>query len=480
MAQSWSCVLKLYNGLLAMIAPSHKDIVQEPLLSEIVNRVIIIDDTEADIKHLRDVLEPEDITVEGYLPEQLKGKLFKRSRQLIFMDLYLNRNLKLNQNIDKIINILSTNLSESFGLYGLVVWTDSDNDVDNVKRRIGETYKNYLESLEKRTESKTESDEVGVKSVPIRPPLFIVNLSKKKYLEENSYTGLLPDLQKKLQEDTAACFFTSWYSSVIKGVGDSIHDIYRLAPKYPERNEELPYLLYKLGINHVGINEENVPPYDKITEDAFKAFDELLEADLSSQERITQPLKDIPVKKPWDGDQQKKRLISAQLNSKLFIDAENISKLEIVPGNVYKVLDEKSPLIISDKPDLVTTNVKEFINIAIELTPPCDYSHKKVGSRLVGGYAFVIPNINAETLKKISKKIDDGEKFYSLWLVQIDGNVMALSFDFRYLYTPSESDLKNEKQYQLWFRAKPKLFADVLQKFSSHAARLGLSNINLS
>lgn len=464
-----------------MITPAPKDVVvQEPLLSEIINRVIIVDDSDNDIKTLRKVLEAEDISVESYLPEQLRGKLFKRNRQLVFMDLYLYENLTISQNIDKIIGILSTNLSDTFGLYGLVIWTNSDKEVEKVKRKIGDTYQAYLESIENRNENNKESDEIGKKPIPIRPPLFIVNLSKNKYLEENSYATLLPDLQMKLQEDTAACFFTSWYSSVIKGVGDSIHDIYRLAPKYPERNEELPYLLYKLGINHVGINEENVPPYDKITEDAFKAFDELLEADLSIQERITQPLKDIPVRKPWDGNQQKKRLISAQLNSKLFIDSENISKFEIVPGNVYKVLDEKSPLIISDKPDLVTSNVKEFINIAIELTPPCDYSHKKVGSRLVGGYAFVLPDINAETLKKISKKIADGEKLYSLWLVQIDGKVMALSFDFRYLYTPSESDLKNEKRYQLWFRAKPKLFADVLQKFSSHAARLGLSNINLS
>ena len=463
-----------------MIEPAPKEVVQEPLLSEIVNRVIVIDDTENDIKHLRDVLEPEDISVECYLPEQLNGKLFKRNRQLVFMDLYLYKNLTTSQNIDKIIDILSTNLSDTFGLYGLVIWTNSYKEVEKVKKRIGETYQAYLDSLDQTDENGKDGDEIGVKAIPIRPPLFIVNLNKNKYLEENSYASLLSDLQKKLQEDTAACFFTSWYSSVIKGVGDSIHDIYRLAPKYPERNEELPYLLYKLGINHVGINEDNVPPYDKITEDAFKAFDELLEADLHCQRRISKPLKDKPVKKPWDGNPQKKRLISAQLNTKLFIDSENISKFEIVPGNVYKVLGEKSPLIISDKPDLVTANVKEFINIAIELTPPCDYSHKKVGSRLIGGYAFVLPNINADTVEKISKNINEGDKLYSLWLVQIDGKVMALSFDFRYLYTPSESDLKNEMLYHLWFRAKPKLFADILQKFSSHAARLGLSNIDLS
>ena len=454
--------------------------VPEPLISDIINRVLVIDDSEDDIKSLNSVLEPEDITVDSCLPKDMKGKLFKRNRQLVFMDLYLDTNLDLNQNIEIIISILSSNIADSFGLYGLVIWSTKYKEFEKVKTKISEAYKLYLDNLEKSEIKNKEADELSVKIYPIKPPMFIVSLNKNKYLEANSFESLLPDLQHKLLDDTAACFFTSWYRSVLKGVEDSIHDVYRLAPKYPERNEELPYLLYKLGINHVGINEDNVPPYDKITEDAFKAFDELLEADLHCQRRISKPLTDKPVKKPWDGDPQKKRLISAQLNTKLFIDSENISKLEIVPGNVYKVLDERSPLILSEIPNVVTDNVKDLVNIAVELTPPCDYSHKKVGSRLVGGYAFVLPNVNSDTIEKIEKKINEGEKLYSLWLVQVEGKVMALSFDFRHLYTPSEYDLKNEKLYQLWFRAKPKLFADILQKFSSHAARLGLSNIDLS
>jgi hypothetical protein len=361
-----------------------------------------------------------------------------------------------------------------------VIWSTKYKDFEKVKTRISEAYKIYLDSLNKTENQKADADEVAVTIYPIKPPMFIVSLNKNKYLEANSFKSLLPDLQQKLLDDTAACFFTSWYSSVIKGVEDSIHDVYRLAPKYPERKDELSYLLYKLGINHVGVNEENDPPYDKISEDAFKAFDELLVADLNSQTRISQQLKDAVIKKPWNGDPQKRRLISAQLNAKLFIDSRNISKQEVVPGNVYKVLDTKSPLVVTDKPEIVTNHVNDFVNVAIELTPPCDYSHKKVGSRLVGGYAFIIPQIKAETIDDIGKKIGEGDKYYSLWLVQVEGYVMAISFDFRYLFTPEESDIKNEKKYQLWFRAKPRLFADILQKFSSHAARLGLSNIDLS
>jgi hypothetical protein len=47
-------------------------------------------------------------------------------------------------------------------------------------------------------------------------------------------------------------------------------------------------------------------------------------------------------------------------------------------------------------------------------------------------------------------------------------------FDFRYFGSVDEDDLKNETKYKLLFRTRDKLFADILQKLSSHTARLGL------
>ena len=120
----------------------------------------------------------------------------------------------------------------------------------------------------------------------------------------------------------------------------------------------------------------------------------------------------------------------------------------------------------------------QYENVAIELTPPCDFSHKKVHSRLIGGFAIDASTLSKSDLEVVAKALK-GDKIYNLWLAMIGGRVMIVSLDFRYLFTPSDADLKDATQYQLWFRAKPRLFADVLQKFSSHAARLGLANINL-
>ena len=41
----------------------------------------------------------------------------------------------------------------------------------------------------------------------------------------------------------------------------------------------------------------------------------------------------------------------------------------------------------------------------------------------------------------------------------------------------SDENLKDDSKYRIIFRAKSKLFADILQKYSSYSARLGISNI---
>lgn len=113
--------------------------------------------------------------------------------------------------------------------------------------------------------------------------------------------------------------------------------------------------------------------------------------------------------------------------------------------------------------------------IGIELTPPCDFSNKKINSRMVGGLICDVPlNHNG-----MMENINFGEKCYSVNVILWDNINKLIIFDFRYLYTPKTEDLKNANKYKVIFRAKPKLFADILQKFSSHAARLGLSSITL-
>lgn len=445
------------------------------LLNDILNRVLVIDDREDETTRLRQVLSSDDIAVDYADPSKLGGVVFRRNRQIVFMDLMLDGNVNnVSSNISRIITILRDNIAQSFGLYGLAVWTSHQEHVEKLRESLGKAYRGDLEG----TGNQPQIVINGVASNrlnPIVPPLFVVRLDKNKYIQKG-YDSLLQDLELELSQDTAAYFFTTWYGSVVKGVTGSVQSIYSLAPEYPKQKEELRYLLYMMGVNHIGTSKTK--GYDKVTEDSFKSFDELLSADLHTQQRSSQQLFDPKPQKQWSGDSAKKMKISALLNAKMFVDSENLSGQYIIPGNTYKVLDANSSLVIQNKPDDLGQFNLQYENIAIELTPPCDFTNKKIYSRLVGGFAFEATSLSKNNLEDI-KKILTGDKVYNVWLVMIENKIMILSFDFRYLFTPADADLMDSNQYQLWFRAKPRLFADVLQKFSSHAARLGLSNIDL-
>lgn len=448
------------------------------ILSNILNRILVIDDKEEETRGLREVMEADDVTVDYADPFKLAEKQFVRNRQLIFMDLMLDGDINhLKSNISRIINILRNNIAPSFGLYGLVVWTSHEDEVEQLKTSLGKAYKADLDG----TSLQSPVQKEGVPPAPIKPivpPLFVVSLDKNKYNQEG-YGNLLADLETALSQNPAAYFFTTWYESVVKGVNQTISDIYRLAPEYPQQKDEIKYILYRIGLNHIGISKWNDQGYGKTTEDAFKAFDELLCADLNSQDRGVSDLFQREIQNPWNDDNYKKMKISANINSKLFIDKNQLSEQHIVPGYVYEVLKSDSPLVIKDKPSSLDNNNLDFVNVAIELTPPCDFSNKKVGSRLIGGFAF---ELKGEMANKEINKLNNSlkaDRYYKLWMVMIDSNIMVYCFDFRYLYTPIDNELLDKANYKLLFRAKPNLFADVLQKFSSHAARLGLSNIDL-
>ena len=480
MDQLWSCVSRWFSGddePNLELETNYKE--ERPMmLNKILNRVIIIDDTKKDIEKLAVELNKDDISCDVYTPNELRDVTFKRNRQLIFMDLMLDGGTDEKKNIPTIIKILSNNISDDFGLYGLVVWTTYADKVDTLKTDLGKAYKRSIEA-QKTTSVKEDGEITGGTQSNIKPPLFIVSLDKNKYLTDG-YGALMDDLSKKIQEDTTALFFTTWYESVQKGVEQTIVDIFKLAPEYPDQKKEIKYLLYCIGLNHIGISKKNAKGYGKITEDSFKAFDELLSADLNTQERDVTDLFQSEPQKPWEKEFYKKLQISAEVNTKFFIDTNNLSDKHIIPGYVYKVLKGDSPLIITDKPEGLKNYDLEYENVAIELTPPCDFSNKRIGSRLIGGFAFELKKDITKRILLELKNLLAVERYYKLCMVMLDNKIMVYCFDFRYLYTPSDVELLDNSNYKLWFRAKPKLFADVLQKFSSHAARLGLSNINLS
>ena len=341
--------------------------------------------------------------------------------------------------------ILLKILPKTKGCYGLVVWSKHTDDISILHDKLLEDKDKYC------------------------LPMFIVPFDKSNYLR-NGYNGILADLDKVLRQDPSATFFVEWHNSIKTAQDNTISKIYSLIPDYSARANDFLFILKKIALNHTGIPDNQTNGYP-LHIDAFKAFDDILHAELINCQNSGSNIFPNSVQafsKPNDLPN-----IYAHINAALLIDGNNIDQNSVISGNVYEIKGANS-LFKSDK---APQGAK---NIVIEITPPCDFSNKdkRVKARLIGGFL-----INAENDPK--KQIDGlkckKECFYSeIYPVIIpqDAVPQILILDFRYFGAEEDTNLKNEEKYKILFRAKPKLFADILQKFSSHAARLGLSVIH--
>lgn len=426
------------------------------MLTQFITNVVVIDDNDADdqkahvLDNLLSFLKKEDIAASHYYPVDLKENniVFKKNRQLIFLDLHLDNSKDVKRNIQEEIRpLLKKILPADFGNYGIIMWTKYINDVELLKEKIQE-------------------DKLGNK---YPTPLFIVGLDKMKYITAGNFSTLLADIENILKNDTAATFFLEWSNSVQYAQNITVSNIYSLMPDYKSQSDDIGFILYVLAKNHIGIHESQLNGYP-LHIDAYKAFDDILHAELISCQKSDINIFSNPIN-PFSKIKELPK-IYAQLNAAMFIDDNNITQDKIIPGNVYEQIYDNELLKIEGAP-------KKAKKIIIEITPPCDFSNRKGGNpRVVSGFMLECPN-DKDSQDKYLKSFK-GEAKYIIYPIKI-ANIETpqfICFDFRYTTAITKQDLIDNNKYKILFRTKPKLFADILQKFSSHAARLGLSVIH--
>lgn len=414
--------------------------------TDYISSVLIIDDQHDDVIGLERALDINDILHTYCNPDDLPKSPY-RNRQLIFCDLFMGPpSAEVKGHIAILRRILAKVVGKNFGPYGLVLWTKHIDEISLVKEAISQDYDKY------------------------RAPLFIVGLDKTEYIKKDGYESILIDLNNILFEDKAAYFFLNWMNSVSAGADRAVSEIYALAPEYTKQSIELSYILYILACNYSGVAVKNGRKYEGMYQDAYKAFDELLFTSLVSQQmNIDFDIFSDDIQNPWNDSFEKLLEKMSLLNASILIEREGLHQNLVLPGSVYWIKTNNHLLVGKDNP-------KKSKPIAIELTPPCDSAHKKVQSRLVGGFMLPCPKTK-DKLKKYVDKNFKGENKYLIWPVHLDGEDKFLCFDFRKLCSVDDSELMDSAKYELAFCAKHKLFSDVLQKFSSHAARLGVALI---
>lgn len=417
-------------------------------IADDIKSALIIDNGYSDVEELEKILDKGNIYHSFFKPDDIKDEQRRiKNHQIIFMDFSLDDSKKPEENISIIRRILKKICKRDFGSYGLVLWTKHIEHIQLFKEKlsIDSEKKEYI------------------------TPLFVVGLDKLKY-KQYGYGSLWEDLDKELQENKAALFFFNWRNSVDKASDNALNNMYQLVPEYEKQAEQFPYLLYQMAKNYSGIPTENMEVYDGMNKDAYRVFDELLYSDLISQQTKLDDIFSEQIQKPNYTFEKELEQI-AKINSKLLLDLSITDQSVVMPGNFYQIIKDNRFLKLDGFP-----KKHNPIPIAVELTPPCDFSHKKISSRLIGGFMIDCPT-SKEKLNEYTEKIYKAGSKYLIWPMFYNDAVKFVCLDFRNIYIESEETMKDASFYKLLFMVKHRLFADILQKFSSHAARLGLSII---
>lgn len=461
-------------------------------IEDVINRAVVVDNKEEEGNAIVKALSDADVHTDFILvnPNSSIDEIntYLHPRELIVADLLLNENKKdAITNISRLIGIINKLQPIESKFYGIIIWTKHKELAQDFLDRISRAVK---VGGEKKDEC-NEEDEVITQVFLTNPPLFILCLDKMGYMKDGrwNFNDLLQDINAKLKESKTAYFSLKWKQTINKSIENVTNDIFRLSTDYKKHEEELSYILKALSQNETG-EKENV----NLAIGAYKAFDNLLHSELSSIIR-DENLPDLSgiTENPYGDNISKLQEMSAKINTSLFIDSQNLNTQEVIPGNIYRILDSNSYLTVPSG-EVVEIPIKvegdkyvrsknyNKVDIAIELTPPCDFTNKKIYSRFVGGYVFDVP-LGKNKVGKRDMVFDSPreDKRYAVSPIVVPGEdkVKCIVFDFRYLWTLNENEILDNTKYALWFKAKPGLFADILQKFSSHASRLGINDIHL-
>lgn len=461
-------------------------------IEDVINRAVVVDNKEEEGNAIVKALSDADVHTDFILvnPNSSIDEIntYLHPRELIVADLLLNENKKdAITNISRLIGIINKLQPIESKFYGIIIWTKHKELAQDFLDRISRAVK---VGGEKKDEC-NEEDEVITQVFLTNPPLFILCLDKMGYMKDGrwNFNDLLQDINAKLKESKTAYFSLKWKQTINKSIENVTNDIFRLSTDYKKHEEELSYILKALSQNETG-EKENV----NLAIGAYKAFDNLLHSELSSIIR-DENLPDLSgiTENPYGDNISKLQEMSAKINTSLFIDSQNLNTQEVIPGNIYRILDSNSYLTVPsgevveipikvEGDNYVRSKNYNKVDIAIELTPPCDFTNKKIYSRFVGGYVFDVP-LGKNKVGKRDMVFDSPreDKRYAVSPIVVPGEdkVKCIVFDFRYLWTLNENEILDNTKYALWFKAKPGLFADILQKFSSHASRLGINDIHL-
>lgn len=434
------------------------------MIEQFLDKAIIIDDQESEVTNLKQCLENNKCYVTYYKPnnsqsnDELSQEVAFKHHNLIFLDLHLNDNTNdISGQISFIRSILEVKIGESFGSYGIILWTNHTDELEEFRAKILKDKDNYT------------------------IPLFILSLNKQNYKDDQSVTKLFSDIEKELKNDDSALFAIAWFNFLNQKRNAIISKIYSsIFQDYNERTTRFNAIFNKILQGYVGIDNESFKEYKNKHIELLKLFNELLSSEMNDYPNIesVKNIENLFTKIKTDnnfGD------LSAFFHDLFYINYDNTNQNLVIPGSVY--LDNDSDEIEQNNSETAESKYtkKQLINssikILVEFTPVCDFACNKANQRrLMKGYIIkndefesCINNDHGKWLKQASyykelKRINlniNGKKYTN----------MTIILDFWNFYSCSK-DAVTQKTYL--FRLNERILADIQQKFAAHAFRIGV------
>lgn len=426
------------------------------MLKEFITSALIIDDNHKEVDELKRLLEENDIWTKHYTPLDLDNISNPiNNRKIIFLDLFLDEGANITSNIAKIRKYFSNLLGPNFGSYGIVLWTKHSEELRLFKKKIYQTGGKYT------------------------PPLFVVAMDKTPYLQSGTYSPLFRDIDNELMKNISSSFFIEWNKAVKYSSDSTIYKLYSLFDCIEEsvetREKYLETVMYELALSYSGLPKQYSEGENMfLQKELIKSLMDTLQFEIiKSYNGIGELFKITSNLNFAQEDGNLKVDIFSKLNRDLLLDSTSINQEYAIPGTIYKFNSQEYDLLhIKDVINTVTENkitpdALDFI--IVDISPPCDFSHSKKTkkSRTIEGAI-----INYD--KKLRDKFKQ-ERFYILQPVYIDDTPKTIIFDFYSFQTIPENELLDKNKYTPFLRIKNSLFSDILQKLSSHTARVGVS-----
>lgn len=437
-------------------------------IASAIDSVLVVDDKFEDVEKLIEELSKKSIQAEYINPTEIESVEVKCGNTLIVLDFELLESVGHKSNINKIRDVLSK-VTNDLKVYGIAFWSkhSEENFDDDDTKKLFDVLKS---DIDKDIEDGTLAN----------PPLYYVTiLDKLSYIDgTHQWNEFFDHFKTSLETSKSAMYYFRWSYLMKDAVYDTFGKINHILAdyKYSDRDSILAFLLYHLSKVHIGYEENDTT---KLANHSFRAVAGVLEdaikekADSIQDCQILQDYRNtFTVKSILDIDvsvtvNTKGEILNnpsllktiGQLNAIYAFDfnAEYARDL-FMPGNVYKVPEGFSSCLESE--------FDGQVKVLLEITPPCDFAQGRCTQpKFLEG---VFCNIDIAKNKK-------GAKYYNfLHPIFYNGQAYYFILDFNTMYMGNIADSRTN----FIGRANDGLFADILQKYSSHISRLGVSFIN--